>query len=59
VWRALRAHPWAWLRCSAIGFVLLFLLLAYAAASGPAWLVARPAPGNVVDTQVLGGDRGA
>lgn len=40
VWRALRAHPWAWLRCSAIGFVLFYLLLAYAAASGPAWLIA-------------------
>ncbi|HVR81258.1 MAG TPA: multidrug resistance efflux transporter family protein [Luteimonas sp.] len=40
VWRALRAHPWAWLRCSTIGFVLFYLLLAYAAASGPAWLVA-------------------
>jgi drug/metabolite transporter (DMT)-like permease len=40
VWRALRAHPLAWLRCSAIGFVLFYLLLAYAAASGPSWLVA-------------------
>ncbi|HSR65428.1 MAG TPA: multidrug resistance efflux transporter family protein [Xanthomonadaceae bacterium] len=40
VWRALRAHPGAWLRCSAIGFVAFYLLLAYAADSGPAWLVA-------------------
>lgn len=40
VWRALRAHPAAWLRCSAIGFVLFYLLLAYAANSGPSWLVA-------------------
>jgi len=40
VWRALRAHPWAWLRCSAIGFVLFYVLLAYAAGSGPSWLVA-------------------
>jgi hypothetical protein len=23
------------------------------------WVVTRPAPGNVLDTQVLGGDRGA
>jgi hypothetical protein len=23
------------------------------------WVVSRPAPGNVVDTQALGGDRGA
>ena len=40
VWRALRAHPWAWLRCSAIGFFLFYMLLAYAAGSGPSWLVA-------------------
>ena len=40
VWRALRAHPGAWLRCSAIGFVAFYLLLAFAAASGPSWLVA-------------------
>jgi drug/metabolite transporter (DMT)-like permease len=39
-WRAIRAHPWAWLRCSAIGFVAFYLLLAYAAGSGPSWLVA-------------------
>jgi drug/metabolite transporter (DMT)-like permease len=39
-WRALRAHPGAWLRCSGVGFVAFYLLLAYAAASGPAWLVA-------------------
>jgi drug/metabolite transporter (DMT)-like permease len=40
VWRALRAHPWAWLRCSTIGFVLFYVLLTYAANSGPSWLVA-------------------
>jgi len=40
VWRAIRAHPWAWLRCSAIGFVVFYLLLSYAAGSGPSWLVA-------------------
>jgi drug/metabolite transporter (DMT)-like permease len=40
VWRAIRAHPGAWLRCSATGFVAFYLLLAYAAASGPSWLVA-------------------
>ncbi len=38
--RAIRAHPWAWLRCSAIGFVAFYVLLAYAASSGPSWLVA-------------------
>jgi drug/metabolite transporter (DMT)-like permease len=40
VWAALRAHPWAWLRCSAIGFVMFYMLLTWAAASGPSWLVA-------------------
>lgn len=40
VWRAIRAHPGAWLRCSAIGFVAFYLLLAFAAGSGPSWLVA-------------------
>ena len=40
VWRAIRAHPGAWLRCSAIGFVAFYLLLSWAAASGPSWLVA-------------------
>lgn len=39
-WRAIRAHPWAWLRCSAIGFVGFYVLLSYAADSGPSWLVA-------------------
>ncbi len=36
----LRAHPGAWLRWSFVGFVLFYCTLAYAAASGPAWLVA-------------------
>lgn len=40
VWRAIAAHPWAWLRCSAIGFLLFYCLLSFAAASGPSWLVA-------------------
>lgn len=39
-WRAIRAHPAAWLRCSAIGFVGFYVLLAWAASSGPSWLVA-------------------
>jgi drug/metabolite transporter (DMT)-like permease len=39
-WRALRAHPVAWLAYSAVGFVVFYLLLAYAADSGPSWLVA-------------------
>ncbi|HVI59457.1 MAG TPA: multidrug resistance efflux transporter family protein [Luteimonas sp.] len=39
-WRAIRAHPGAWLRCSAIGFVGFYVLLSYAADSGPSWLVA-------------------
>ncbi|MFC5571181.1 multidrug resistance efflux transporter family protein [Lysobacter yangpyeongensis] len=40
VWRAIRAHPRPWLLWSGIGFVLFYVLLSYAAASGPAWLVA-------------------
>lgn len=38
--RAMRAHPGAWLGWSGIGFVLFYVALSYAAASGPAWLVA-------------------
>ena len=38
--RAIRANPAAWLRCAAIGFVLFYVLLSYAASSGPSWLVA-------------------
>src|SRR5690606_10101252 len=40
VWRAIRAHPGAWLGCSAIGFVAFYMLLSHAASSGPSWLVA-------------------
>ena len=40
VWRALRAAPGAWLWWSGIGFVLFYILLSYAATSGPSWLVA-------------------
>src|SRR5690606_38853796 len=40
VLRAIGAHPWAWLRCAAIGFVLFYVLLSFAASSGPSWLVA-------------------
>ncbi len=40
VLRAIRAHPWAWLRCGAIGFVAFYLALSYAADRGPSWLVA-------------------
>ncbi|WP_101927233.1 MULTISPECIES: multidrug resistance efflux transporter family protein [Luteimonas] len=40
VWRAIAAHPLAWLRCSAIGFMLFYCMLAFAASSGPSWLVA-------------------
>ncbi|MFP7723255.1 multidrug resistance efflux transporter family protein [Lysobacter sp. A3-1-A15] len=40
VWRAIRRHPGAWLSWSAIGFVLFYLGLSFAAASGPSWLVA-------------------
>ncbi|MGY0557477.1 MULTISPECIES: multidrug resistance efflux transporter family protein [unclassified Lysobacter] len=40
VWQAIRAHPWPWLGWSTIGFVLFYIGLSYAAASGPSWLVA-------------------
>ncbi|MGO3127112.1 MAG: multidrug resistance efflux transporter family protein [Luteimonas sp.] len=40
VLRAIAAHPWAWLRCSAIGFLLFYCALSFAASSGPAWLIA-------------------
>lgn len=40
VWAALRAHPWIWLTWSGIGFTLFCVLLTWAAAFAPAWLVA-------------------
>ena len=40
VLRSIAAHPFAWLRCAGIGFVLFYVLLSYAASSGPSWLVA-------------------
>ena len=40
VWKAIRAAPGAWLLWSGIGFFLFSVLLCYAAASGPSWLVA-------------------
>ena len=50
VLRAIAAHPWAWIRCGAIGFVLFYCMLSLAAASGPAWLVA----GSFLVTVVTG-----
>ena len=40
VWRAMRAHPRAWLVWSGIGFTLFCVCLTWAAAYAPAWLVA-------------------
>lgn len=40
VLRAIRAHPGPWLGCASLGFVLFYMLLSWAAASGPSWLVA-------------------
>ena len=40
VWRAIRAHPGPWLAWSAIGFVLFYVGLTFAASSGPSWLIA-------------------
>lgn len=38
--RAITRHPGAWLLYSGIGFVLFYIPLAYAADSGPSWLIA-------------------
>ncbi|MGY0505659.1 multidrug resistance efflux transporter family protein [Luteimonas sp. e5] len=40
VLHAIKAHPGAWFGTSALGFVLFYALLSYAADSGPSWLVA-------------------
>ena len=48
VWKAIRAAPGAWLLWSGIGFVLFYVLLSYAAASGPSWLVAASFQTTVV-----------
>ena len=40
VWRSIRAAPGAWLCWSGVGFVLIYVMLRYDAASGPSWLVA-------------------
>jgi len=40
VWRALRAHPGAWLVWSGVGFTMFCVCLTWAAAYAPAWLVA-------------------
>ncbi len=40
VLRAIAAQPWAWLRSGAVGFVLFYCMLSFAASSGPSWLVA-------------------
>jgi drug/metabolite transporter (DMT)-like permease len=37
---SITAHPLAWLKCGAIGFLLFYGMLSYAASSGPSWLVA-------------------
>ncbi|WP_241685788.1 multidrug resistance efflux transporter family protein [Luteimonas sp. YGD11-2] len=40
VLRAIAAQPWPWLRSGAVGFVLFYCMLSFAASSGPSWLVA-------------------
>lgn len=42
--KAMRVAPGAWLLWSGIGFVLFYMLLSYAAASGPSWLDRRQLP---------------
>ena len=46
--KAIRAAPGAWLLWSGVGFVLFYVLLSYAAASGPSWLVAASFQTTVV-----------
>ena len=46
--RAIRAAPGAWLLWSGLGFVLFYMLLSYAAASGPSWLIAASFQTTVV-----------
>lgn len=46
--KAMRAAPGAWLLWSGIGFVLFYMLLSYAAASGPSWLIAASFQTTVV-----------
>ena len=48
VWKAMRGAPGAWLLWSGVGFVLFYVLLSYAAASGPSWLVAGSFQATVV-----------
>lgn len=48
VTKAIRAAPGAWLLWSGIGFVLFYMLLSYAAASGPSWLIAASFQTTVV-----------
>lgn len=40
LWHEMRARPGPWFLWSGIGFVAFYIGLAYAASSGPAWLVA-------------------
>lgn len=40
VWRSIRAAPWQWMAYAGIGFFVFYAPLAWAAASGPSWLVA-------------------
>ena len=54
VWRALRAHPFAWLAWSGIGFGLFCVCLTWAAAYAPAWLVAGTFQLTVIAGMLLG-----
>jgi drug/metabolite transporter (DMT)-like permease len=46
--KAMRVAPGAWLLWSGVGFVLFYMLLSYAAASGPSWLIAASFQTTVV-----------
>src|SRR5690606_34429374 len=51
---ALRAHPWTWLAWSSLGFGLFCVLLTWAAAFAPAWLVAGTFQLTVIAGMLLG-----
>ena len=54
VLRSLRASPWPWLVWSSIGFGLFCVFLTWAAASGPAWLIAGTFQLTVLAGMLLG-----
>jgi len=54
LWREMRAQPLQWLIWSFVGFVLFYAPITYAAAYGPAWLIAGTWPITIVAGVLLG-----